>query len=157
LTSTPWPEISDMAKDLIKKLLQVDPEKRYNAKQALLHQWILRNNRRSSKLDNVVSHLGIRRSFRASQGYRFEALPKSGDSQFYSRFNSGDVRKFSGDVLEKSEEFCVPRARTQTIDATGKDLPPQRLVGEGQSNMKELSSLLDDMDLFDEASNGSSG
>jgi len=35
-----WNDISNEAKDLIKKLLVVDPKKRYSAKQALKHPWI---------------------------------------------------------------------------------------------------------------------
>jgi len=35
-----WDDISDMAKDLIKKLLVKDPEQRLSAKQCLKHPWI---------------------------------------------------------------------------------------------------------------------
>ena len=35
----PWGVISDDAKDLIKGLLQLDPKKRYTAKEALEHKW----------------------------------------------------------------------------------------------------------------------
>lgn len=33
-------EISDLAKDLIKKLMCYDPDQRLSAKDALLHEWI---------------------------------------------------------------------------------------------------------------------
>lgn len=35
-----WTDISDSAKDLVKKLLTVDPKQRYTAKQVLSHPWI---------------------------------------------------------------------------------------------------------------------
>lgn len=35
-----WDDISEMARDLIKKILVVDPAKRYTAEQILAHPWI---------------------------------------------------------------------------------------------------------------------
>jgi len=35
-----WTDISDSAKDMVQKLLTVDPRKRYTAKQVLAHPWI---------------------------------------------------------------------------------------------------------------------
>lgn len=35
-----WSNISDAAKDLVRKLLTVDPNQRYTAKQVLAHPWI---------------------------------------------------------------------------------------------------------------------
>mmetsp|Transcript_35961 Transcript_35961/g.60582 ORF Transcript_35961/g.60582 Transcript_35961/m.60582 type:complete len:527 (+) Transcript_35961:150-1730(+) len=40
LTNKPWPKISTQAKDLIKRLLTKDPEKRISAAQALKHPWL---------------------------------------------------------------------------------------------------------------------
>lgn len=40
LSSEPWPKISDLAKDLIRKLLVLDPKKRLSAKEALKHPWL---------------------------------------------------------------------------------------------------------------------
>ncbi|CAI0435493.1 unnamed protein product [Linum tenue] len=40
LQSTPWPKISDSAKDLISKMLARDPRKRITAAQALEHPWL---------------------------------------------------------------------------------------------------------------------
>lgn len=40
LESSPWPTISDSAKDLIKKMLTMDPKKRISAAQALEHPWL---------------------------------------------------------------------------------------------------------------------
>jgi serine/threonine protein kinase len=38
-----WSEISDLAKDLVSKLLTVDPKMRYTASQVLNHPWIMGN------------------------------------------------------------------------------------------------------------------
>lgn len=35
-----WTDISDLAKDLIRKLIEVDPKKRLSARQALHHPWV---------------------------------------------------------------------------------------------------------------------
>ncbi|GAU36736.1 hypothetical protein TSUD_318350 [Trifolium subterraneum] len=42
--SEPWPAISDSAKDLIRKMLDRNPEKRFTAHQVLCHPWIVDNN-----------------------------------------------------------------------------------------------------------------
>ncbi|KAI4320171.1 hypothetical protein MLD38_033677 [Melastoma candidum] len=39
--SDPWPSISDSAKDLIKKMLERDPRKRFTAHEVLCHPWIV--------------------------------------------------------------------------------------------------------------------
>eukprot|EP00944_MAST-04C_sp_MAST-4C-sp1_P002188 g2188.t1 len=43
-----WDDISDSAKDLIKKLLEVDPEARYSAEQVLAHPWVSDGSQRST-------------------------------------------------------------------------------------------------------------
>jgi len=35
-----WDNVSDGAKDLVKRCLQTDPKKRLTARQALLHDWL---------------------------------------------------------------------------------------------------------------------
>jgi calcium-dependent protein kinase len=41
LESGIWKTISDEAKNLIKQLMEVDPEQRLSAKSALQHPWII--------------------------------------------------------------------------------------------------------------------
>jgi len=40
LECEPWGEVSQNAKDLIRKLLNIDSEKRISAKEALEHPWV---------------------------------------------------------------------------------------------------------------------
>ncbi|KMZ67218.1 Calcium-dependent protein kinase [Zostera marina] len=44
LESEPWPEVSQSAKDLIKKMLERNPKKRYTVHDVLCHPWILDDN-----------------------------------------------------------------------------------------------------------------
>ncbi|XP_051149762.1 calcium-dependent protein kinase 11-like isoform X2 [Andrographis paniculata] len=44
LVSEPWPQISDSAKDLVRKMLERDPKKRISAHQVLCHPWIVDDN-----------------------------------------------------------------------------------------------------------------
>ena len=46
-----WSNISESAKDLVRKLLTVDPAKRYTAKQVLEHPWISGSTASSKPLD----------------------------------------------------------------------------------------------------------
>ncbi|XP_059636946.1 calcium-dependent protein kinase 29 isoform X2 [Cornus florida] len=53
--SSPWPSISAPAKDLIKKMLTMDPKKRITAAQALEHPWLKKDGEASDKLiDSAV-------------------------------------------------------------------------------------------------------
>lgn len=53
-----WSSISNEAKDLIKKLLTVDPEKRFTADQALSHPWIdLHDDHLATDLNNNLAEL----------------------------------------------------------------------------------------------------
>ena len=65
----PWGVISDDAKDLIKGLLQLDPKKRYTAKEALEHKWFknektkasqtvynIKNRQLNKLIDNLVKY-----------------------------------------------------------------------------------------------------
>ena len=48
-TPDDWASVSDEAKDLVKHLLVLDPDKRYSAKKSLLHPWIKTEGDRLSK------------------------------------------------------------------------------------------------------------
>ena len=50
-----WDEISNDAKDLIKNLLIIDINKRFSAKKALSHPWIIKN-RRTKAIDKQTSN-----------------------------------------------------------------------------------------------------
>ncbi|KAH7726828.1 ribosomal protein S6 kinase 2 alpha-like protein [Aphelenchoides avenae] len=44
LTGGNWDRVSDLAKDLVKRMLHVDPSQRLSAKQILVHPWIVQRN-----------------------------------------------------------------------------------------------------------------
>ncbi|KAI3516966.1 hypothetical protein L1887_16158 [Cichorium endivia] len=55
LQAPPWPSISDGAKDLISKMLTIDPKKRITAYQALEHPWLKENGDASEQpIDSAV-------------------------------------------------------------------------------------------------------
>ena len=69
LSKYPWGIISEDAKDLVKGLLQVDPKKRYTAKEALAHKWFesekikanksaydIKNRQVNKLLDNLIKY-----------------------------------------------------------------------------------------------------
>lgn len=67
IESGPWSKISDNAKDLIKKMLTVDPSKRLSAKEVLKHKWITKEKKRSNLLQEVVQRMTIRKTLREQQ------------------------------------------------------------------------------------------
>ncbi|WVZ86714.1 hypothetical protein U9M48_033457 [Paspalum notatum var. saurae] len=54
LYSTPWPSISESAKDLIRKMLNRDPQKRITAAQALQHPWLRVGGAPDRPIDSAV-------------------------------------------------------------------------------------------------------
>lgn len=65
-----WDDISDMAKDLIKSLLVVDPGARLNASQILEHPWIAGESTPRTELPNVtekIKEYNSRRKFKVNK------------------------------------------------------------------------------------------
>ncbi|KAK8961669.1 Calcium-dependent protein kinase 34 [Platanthera guangdongensis] len=73
LKSDPWPSISDGAKDLVKKMLCKDPQKRFTAFEVLNHPWIKEDGEApDTPLDNAV--LNRLKQFRELNKFKQVAL-----------------------------------------------------------------------------------
>ncbi|KAJ3706784.1 hypothetical protein LUZ61_010489 [Rhynchospora tenuis] len=72
LHSTPWPSISNNAKDLIRRMLTKDPRRRITAAQALDHPWLREGGASSKPIDSAV--LMRMRQFRATNKLKKLAL-----------------------------------------------------------------------------------
>ena len=73
LESDPWPQISDSAKDCVRRMLDPNPKTRATADQLLHHNWMKENGTASSEpLDNVV--LSRMRGFAGMNKLKKEAL-----------------------------------------------------------------------------------
>ena len=62
-----WDDISDMAKELIKSLLVVDPSKRLNAQEILDHPWVSGDATPRTELPNVFDKI---REFNAKRKFK---------------------------------------------------------------------------------------
>ncbi|XP_059668986.1 calcium-dependent protein kinase 17 [Cornus florida] len=72
-TSDPWPSISSQAKDLVRKMLTLDPKQRLSAFQVLNHPWIKEDGEApDTPLDNAV--LARLKQFRAMNKFKKVAL-----------------------------------------------------------------------------------
>ncbi|KAH0728680.1 hypothetical protein KY284_004545 [Solanum tuberosum] len=72
-SSDPWPSISSGAKDLVRKMLTVDPRQRLTAMQVLNHSWIKEDGEApDTPLDNAVLHR--LKQFRAMNKFKKVAL-----------------------------------------------------------------------------------
>lgn len=74
--SEAWQNVSEDAKDFIRKLLVVDPKKRYSANEALNHHWIVSN---ASKTENEIL---TENAIRNLKSYRVTIIEKSRMSFF---------------------------------------------------------------------------
>ncbi|CAD6343979.1 unnamed protein product [Miscanthus lutarioriparius] len=73
LSSEPWPHISPGAKDLVRKMLHINPKERLTAFQVLNHPWIKEDgDAPDTPLDNVV--LNRLKQFRAMNQFKKAAL-----------------------------------------------------------------------------------
>ena len=63
-----WDNISDDAKDLVKKMLVVDPITRYTPAQALVHPWIVANTR-TDPIPNITEHLRTNKANRTAASF----------------------------------------------------------------------------------------
>ncbi|KAJ3669185.1 hypothetical protein LUZ60_011135 [Juncus effusus] len=71
--SDPWPNISPAAKDLVKKMLNIDPQQRLTAFQVLNHPWIKEDGEApDTPLDNAV--IDRLKQFRAMNQFKKAAL-----------------------------------------------------------------------------------
>ncbi|KAG5017519.1 hypothetical protein JHK85_023655 [Glycine max] len=70
--SQPWPNISDSAKDLVRKMLIQDPKKRITSAQVLEHPWIKDGNASDKPIDSAV--LSRMKQFRAMNKLKKLAL-----------------------------------------------------------------------------------
>ncbi|XP_016464261.2 calcium-dependent protein kinase 17-like isoform X2 [Nicotiana tabacum] len=72
-SSDPWPSISGGAKDLVRKMLTIDPKQRLTAMQVLNHSWIKEDGEApDTPLDNAVLHR--LKQFRAMNKFKKVAL-----------------------------------------------------------------------------------
>jgi calcium/calmodulin-dependent protein kinase I len=86
-----WDAISDSAKDLISKLLVVDPKQRYSAEQTLQHPWIqgslsksnLQHSVKELRIFNAKRHLraGFRAAIAAGRIHDLVSLSKKGEKK----------------------------------------------------------------------------
>ena len=86
-----WKNVSDDAKDLIKKLLTYYPQKRISASDALQHQWFhsVKANLQSSESQNLIANL---KNFRTSQKLQHASLIYMA-SQLLSREDTSEMQK----------------------------------------------------------------
>ena len=89
-----WGEVSPEAKDLVKKMLLVDPAKRISANQALRHPWL------ASLLDGDTDEISALGSVPTTAGGGVGSGPASARSQH----SLGSLRLLSGHVAHRRSE-----------------------------------------------------
>lgn len=134
--SPEWENISDDAKDLIKKLLEKDPDKRLKAKDAFLHPWI-QNGHSQYLLTRTITEVGIKNLLK----FRFQVKLRHAVLEFIiSHFsNSSEIAELqksfiamdlNGDGKLSVEEISIA---CLLMNYSRKDL--LRIMGECDANM----------------------
>ena len=72
--------MSDEAKDFIKKLLVMDPDKRMSAKEALDHKWLMQ----VIKMDMKKSRVGVTQAFKNLTQFNSDSNLKKATFSFIS-------------------------------------------------------------------------
>jgi calcium-dependent protein kinase len=114
LSSSPWPKISSLAKDLIKKLLEKDVNKRISAEEALRHPWFANLNTRQKvneirpekikKLLNNLINSHMDKLQTAAMAYLVHNLPATEDMRdAYRLFNNIDIN--NDGTIQKEELY----------------------------------------------------
>lgn len=64
-----WDDVSEVAKELIRKILVVDPKQRMTAEEILLHPWVVGDKTPRTDLANVTEQI---KKFNASRKFKVE-------------------------------------------------------------------------------------
>ncbi|XP_071449784.1 calcium/calmodulin-dependent protein kinase type IV-like isoform X2 [Hetaerina americana] len=123
--SSCWDGISESAKDLVSKLLQVDPEKRLTAKEALVHPWVCgetTNQEHMGATQKRLREIHARRKFRAAT----HAVLATRRAMALLSLN-GSPKLSSSPKLP-----CQERGLPQTETATPQTAMQEKNEGEGQ-------------------------
>ena len=124
-----WDEISNDAKDLIKHLLEKDVKKRFSAKQALKHNWIIKNKRTKAldkkKLKEIVvnirnysAHLKIQQ---ATLAYIVHNLTSKEDCDYLREIfiifdENGEGRLTSEQLIKGLNNVLTPEESKKEVD-----------------------------------------
>ncbi|KAK8562219.1 hypothetical protein V6N13_148680 [Hibiscus sabdariffa] len=108
--SDPWPNISDSAKDLVKKMLVRDPKKRITAHEVLRHPWVQVDGVAPDKpLDSVVIAQRLSEEEIAGLKEMFKMIDADNSGQItYDELKVG-LKKFGAD-LDESEFRALMKA-----------------------------------------------
>lgn len=135
MESEPWPSISAKAKDLVSKLLCVDPEQRLTADQALSHPWIKVIEEKPKTLHTVVNRMHQRKSIRMMDTNLNKLAENLYPNIDYSEIYQRLLQKGLDPISSKRE-----RRMTLNIDPTTMKRPERPVL---PRKMSDTSSLLE--------------
>ncbi|XP_072112457.1 serine/threonine-protein kinase H1-like [Mobula birostris] len=93
----PWPNVSNLAKDFIDRLITIDPNERMAAAQALKHPWVVTMAASSSmkNLHRSISQNLMRRASSCCQSSKSAETTKSSRSSKSRRLREKEIREFN--------------------------------------------------------------
>jgi calcium-dependent protein kinase len=147
-----WKNISTSAKDLISRLLTVDPHRRPNADEILQHPWVIGDSANEGQIDpEIVSRL---QSFNARRKLRAAALASMWTSTIFLRTKK--LKKLVGSYDLKPEELESLSMHFRNICSDGENatLPEFELVLKAMTMLSLIPLAPRIFDLFDNNRDG---
>mmetsp|Transcript_6088 Transcript_6088/g.8856 ORF Transcript_6088/g.8856 Transcript_6088/m.8856 type:complete len:488 (-) Transcript_6088:359-1822(-) len=160
-----WDSISDDAKNFISGLLQLDPNKRMTAAEAMNHEWIVQrvgktestnepknkeiSNSSKERIDNFSSYLSVQKMKKKILGFITKHIPPSEVEKLGAMFKQMDLNNDGMLSLEEIES-AIGEQCFQEIDDQLKNLKEElSLTGQTEINWKDfLRSIVEMSDLM---------
>ena len=135
MTSPVWSEITDEAKDLIRKMIEVNPDYRIRPSEALDHPWITSHFHVSRSTSRALGILTLKK-FQGEKKLK-QALAGYIVDRFSSERDAGELRQIFETIdIDHSGKL----SRGELIDGLSKQMPAEEAVDLVDSILKEADS-----------------
>eukprot|EP00475_Leptophrys_vorax_P030938 TRINITY_DN4668_c0_g2_i1.p1 TRINITY_DN4668_c0_g2~~TRINITY_DN4668_c0_g2_i1.p1 ORF type:complete len:487 (-),score=78.41 TRINITY_DN4668_c0_g2_i1:262-1722(-) len=139
LTSEPWPHVSDSAKDLIKRMLTLDPTKRISAADALRHPWVASDKASEKPLGAAV----LKRIQKFSAANKMKKLALKVVACNLSREEISGLKKMFKEMDKDGSGSITYDELREGMRRLGSPIPPEHLQAIMEAADQDHSGTID--------------